>query len=153
MTLELHTDAFQQGATIPTLYTGEGADLSPPLKWSFPPLGTQSFVLICDDPDAPRQTYTHWLVFNLPAETQELAEGVTGTAGLPNGTRQGTNDFGQLDYGGPLPPPGSPPRYFFKLYALDCLLKLASGATKHELLEAMKGHILDDAEIMGIYER
>ena len=153
MTLELHCDAFEHGAPIPSQYTGDGADHSPPLRWSMPPLGTRSFALICDDPDAPRQTYTHWIVFNLPAETQELPEGATARSGLPTGTRQGTNDFGQLDYGGPLPPPGRPHRYFFKLFALDCELNLASGATKHDVLEAMRGHILDDAEIMGVYER
>ena len=153
MTLEIHCDAFQQGETIPVKYTGDGADLSPPLKWIMPPLGTKTFALICDDPDAPHQTFTHWIVFNLPFETNSLPEGTTAQSGLPAGAKQGINDFGQLDYGGPLPPPGPQHRYFFKLYALDCELDLHSGATKHEVLEAMKRHILGDAEIMGTYER
>jgi Raf kinase inhibitor-like YbhB/YbcL family protein len=153
MTLELHSSAFRQGETIPIQFTGEGADQLPPLHWTMAPLGTKSFAIICDDPDAPYQTFTHWIAFNIPATSQQLPEGATSRSGLPSGTLQGMNNSDQLDYSGPLPPPGSPHRYFFKLYALDSFLDLGEGATKQDVLEAMKGHILGDAEIMGIYQR
>ena len=119
MTLELTSTAFADRAAVPKLYTGDGRNASPPLQWREPPAGTHSLALICEDPDAPRGTFTHWVVYNVPAETQELSEGLPAEATLPNGTTQGTNDFGKLGYGGPAPPPGKPHRYFFKLYALD----------------------------------
>jgi Raf kinase inhibitor-like YbhB/YbcL family protein len=93
MTLKIRSAAFQQGKIIPVQYTGDGADLPPPLQWIMPPLGTKSFALICDDPDAPRQAYTHWIVFNLPVGTDSLPEGATANAGLPDGTKQRTNNF------------------------------------------------------------
>ena len=153
MSIELTSTAFQAGATIPKQYTGDGADQSPPLHWSEPPSGTKSIALICDDPDAPRGTWVHWVLFNLPAQTRELEEGVPTTETLGNGAKQGKNDFGNIGYGGPAPPKGKPHRYFFKLYALDVTLDLPPGATKAQLEDAMKGHILAEGQLMGTYKR
>jgi Raf kinase inhibitor-like YbhB/YbcL family protein len=153
MAIELSSTAFPQGATIPKQYTGDGADQSPPLAWTDPPAGSQCLALICDDPDAPRGTWVHWVLFNLPARTPGLEEAVPTTATLADGAKQGKNDFGNLGYGGPAPPKGKPHRYFFKLYALDAAVDLPSGATKAQLVDAMKGHILAQAELMGIYGR
>jgi Raf kinase inhibitor-like YbhB/YbcL family protein len=147
MNLELTTTAFAEGANIPREHTGDGANSAPPLKWPDPPPGTRSFALICDDPDAPRGTWVHWVLFNLPADQRELASAV------PASAKQGKNDFGKLGYGGPAPPPGKPHRYFFKLYALDTVLDLNAGASKAQLLAAMKGHILAEGQLMGRYGR
>ena len=108
MSIDLSSTAFQQGATIPKHYTGDGAESSPPLRWSDPPSGTKSLALICDDPDAPRGTWVHWVLFNLPAHTRELEEGVPTTETLGDGAKQGKNDFGDIGYGGPGPPKGKP---------------------------------------------
>lgn len=153
MSIELTSTAFQPGATIPKQYTGDGADQSPPLHWSEPPQGTKSLALICDDPDAPRGTWVHWVLFNLPAQTRELEKGVPTKQTLDSGAKQGKNDFDQIGYGGPAPPKGKPHRYFFKLYALDTVLDLPPGATKAQLVEAMKGHILAEGQLMGKYGR
>jgi hypothetical protein len=153
MTIELTSTSFQPGATIPKQYTGDGADRSPLLRWSEPPSGTKSLALICDDPDAPRGTWVHWVLFNLPAQARELEEGVPTTETLGNGAKQEKNDFGNIGYGGPAPPKGKPHRYFFKLYALDTALDLPPGATKAQLVNAMKGHILADGQLMGTYGR
>ena len=153
MALELTSTAFQEGATIPEQYTGDGRNASPPLKWGDLPAGTRSLALVCEDPDAPRGTFTHWTAFNLPAEARELSEDVPVEPTLPNGTAQGTNDFGKVGYGGPKPPPGKPHRYFFKLYALDRRLDLQAGAGKEDLRAAMKGHVLAEGQLMGTYGR
>ena len=153
MSIELTSTAFQPGETIPKQYTGDGVDQSPPLRWSEPPPGTKSIALICDDPDAPRGTWVHWVLFNLPPESRALEESVPTTATLGNGAMQGKNDFGNIGYGGPAPPKGKPHRYFFKLYALDVAVDLPTGATKAELEKAMKGHILAEGELMGNYKR
>ena len=153
MSIEVTSTAFQQGTTIPKQYTGDGADQSPPLRWSEPPSGTKSIALICDDPDAPRGTWVHWVLFNLPTQTRELEEGVPTTATLPSGAKQGKNDFGNIGYGGPAPPKGKAHRYFFKLYALGVDVDLAPGATKAQLEDAMKGHILAEGQLMGTYKR
>ena len=153
MTLQLTSSAFGEGQTIPAKHTGDGQDTSPPLAWSNPPAGTTSFALICDDPDAPRGTWVHWVLFNLPGDLHELKEGVPAEGTLGNGARQGKNDFGNLGYGGPAPPRGKPHRYFFKLYALDTKLDLPAGATKNQLLAAMKGHALAEGQLMGKYQR
>jgi Raf kinase inhibitor-like YbhB/YbcL family protein len=150
MALELTSTAFSEGATIPKQYTGDGKDTSPPLRWSDPPGQARSFALICDDPDAPRGTWVHWVLFNLPADTRALSEGVAETH---LGARQGKNDFGKLGYGGPAPPKGRPHRYYFKLYALDAMLDLPAGATKEHLLAAMEGHIVAEGQLMGRYQR
>jgi Raf kinase inhibitor-like YbhB/YbcL family protein len=130
MSLKINSTAFREGETIPKQYTGDGKDLSPPLQWGVPPDGTRSLALICDDPDAPRGTWVHWVLFNLPSDVRALDEGVPPKETLANGTRQGKNDFGKVGYGGPAPPRGKPHRYFFKLYALDTVLDLQAGATK-----------------------
>jgi Raf kinase inhibitor-like YbhB/YbcL family protein len=153
MALELISTAFQQGEAIPQQYTGDGRNASPPLKWSNPPGGTRSLALVCDDPDAPRGTFTHWVVFNLPAESRELSEGVPADATLPNGTVQGTNGFGKIGYSGPSPPPGKPHHYFFKLFALDRQLDLKPGATEDQLLAAALVHVLAETQLMGTYAR
>jgi Raf kinase inhibitor-like YbhB/YbcL family protein len=153
MTIELTSKAFQPGGTIPKQYTGDGVDRSPPLAWSEPPAGTQSLALICEDPDAPRGTWVHWVLFNLPAQSRELEEGLPTTETLGNGAKQGTNDFGNIGYGGPAPPKGKPHRYFFKLYALDGAVALPAGATKSKLMDALKGHILAQGQLLGQYGR
>jgi Raf kinase inhibitor-like YbhB/YbcL family protein len=153
MALELSSKGFAQGQPIPAHYTGDGSDLSPPLAWRDPPEGTVSFALICDDPDAPRGTFTHWLLFNLPAQVRELSEGIPAEGTLPNGAAQGKNDFGKAGYGGPAPPPGKPHRYYFKLFALGKRLDLKPGTTKAQLQKAMEGHILAEATLMGTYGR
>jgi Raf kinase inhibitor-like YbhB/YbcL family protein len=151
--MRISTTAFGDGQPIPQQHTGDGSDLSPPLAWSDAPAATKAFALIADDPDAPRGTWVHWVLFNLPSDATSLAEGVPPTKTLPNGARQGTNDFGKIGYGGPAPPRGKPHRYFFKLYALDATLSLAEGATKAQLEVAMRGHVLEQAQVMGTYQR
>jgi Raf kinase inhibitor-like YbhB/YbcL family protein len=152
--MELTSTAFQEGVTIPKLNTGDGKDISPLLRWSGAPGNTQSFALICDDPDAPRkEPWVHWVLFNLPANSHELLEGLPASETLASGGTQGTNDFGKIGYGGPAPPPGKPHRYYFKLYALDTMLNLKEGATKQQLEQEMKGHILASAQLMGKYGR
>jgi len=153
MKIELSSTAFDEEANIPKQYTGDGKNVSPPLRWSDPPPETKSFALICDDPDAPRGTWVHWVLFNLPAEKRQLEEAVPAQKGLDNGAKQGKNDFGKVGYGGPSPPAGKPHRYFFKLYALDTTLDLAPEATKDQLLAAMKGHVLAEGQLMGRYGR
>ncbi len=152
--MQVTSTAFDEGATIPKQYTGDGKDASPPLRWSGAPGGTKSFALICDDPDAPRkEPWVHWVLFNLPADTKELPEGVPAKETLSSGAKQGKNDFGKIGYGGPAPPKGKPHRYFFKIYALDTMLDLKEGATKQQLETAVKGHILAQGQLMGKYER
>jgi len=153
MNLQLTSSAFENGQPIPKRHTGDGEDVSPSLVWSDPPKETKAFALICDDPDAPRGTWVHWVMFNLPAHARELAEAVPISATLTTGAKQGTNDFGNLGYGGPAPPRGKPHRYFFKLYALDRTLDLAAGATKDQILAACQGHILTEAQLMGKHQR
>lgn len=152
MAFELKSTAFAQGEAIPRLYTCDGQDISTPLAWSDPPPDTQSFAIICDDPDAPVGNWIHWVLYNLPGNTRSLAENIPPDAELPDGSRHGTNSWGRLGYGGPSPPGGTH-RYFFKLFALDTVLELLSGAAKEQLLDAMEGHVLAEAELMGVYSR
>lgn len=151
--MNLTSPAFADGRRIPVNHTCDGADISPPLQWSAVPPGTKSFALICDDPDAPRSTWVHWVLYNLPSTLRELPEHVPGAETLPSGARQGVSDFKRIGYGGPCPPPGKPHRYFFKLYALDSDLNLRPGATKAALLKAMEGRVVAEAALMGWYER
>jgi Raf kinase inhibitor-like YbhB/YbcL family protein len=153
MAFSISSAAFQNGGDIPRKFTCEGADVSPELSWTAPPSGTQSVALIADDPDAPVGTWTHWVLYDLPPTTTALPENVAKMDELPSGGRQGRNDFKKIGYGGPCPPPGKPHRYFFKLYALDSKLNLKPGASKQELEQAMQGHILQRAELMGKYHR
>jgi Raf kinase inhibitor-like YbhB/YbcL family protein len=151
-TMKLESSAFVHKQSIPSQYTCDGRDISPPLAWDEPPAGTRSLVLICDDPDAPGKTWVHWVVYNLPPEVRSLPENVPQDNPLPKGALQGINDFGTTTYGGPCPPSGTH-RYFFKLYALDRVLELPKGATKAQVESAMKGHILAQAELIGHYHR
>ncbi|MFQ5851615.1 MAG: YbhB/YbcL family Raf kinase inhibitor-like protein [Candidatus Binatia bacterium] len=153
MAMEIKSAAFPNGGDIPRKYTCDGTDVSPPLRWENPPPGTKGFALIADDPDAPVGTWVHWVVYDLPVETKELAEGVSTAEILPSGAKQGTNDFRKVGYGGPCPPPGPAHRYFFKLYALDIQTNLKPRSTKQQLLDAIKGHILAEAQLMGRYKR
>ena len=153
MAFELTSSAFKEGELIPKKYTCEGPDASPLLRWGNPPQGTRSFALIADDPDAPVGTWVHWVIFNLPADARELPEGVPTQEALPNGARQGLNDFKRVGYGGPCPPPGKPHRYYFKLYALDRVLDLKPRVTKAQVLDASKGHVLAEAQLIGRFAR
>jgi Raf kinase inhibitor-like YbhB/YbcL family protein len=155
MALTLTSSAFKHGEAIPSQHTCEGDDVSPPLAWDDVPDGTKSFALIVDDPDAPdpkapKIVWVHWLVYNLPTDARELAEGAA-KSGLPRGAATGVNDFKHDSYGGPCPPVGRH-RYFHKLYALDTTLSLKS-PSKAQLEAAMKGHVLAQAELIGTYQK
>lgn len=150
--MKIKSSAFKHGEKIPRKYTCDGENISPPLTWENIPQETVTLTIISDDPDAPSKTWTHWLIFNIPPELSSLPEGVETVGEFENGIIQGINDFGSLGYGGPCPPFGVH-RYYFKLYALDKRLDLEPGATKEELLEAMKGHIIEKTEIIGLYSR
>lgn len=151
-TLKLTSPAFDQGATIPAVYTCDGQNISPPLAWDGVPQGTRALALIVEDPDAPVGTYTHWVLYDLPPTLTALPEGVPLGERPPVGGAQGKNDARQLGYFGPCPPSGSH-RYIFTLYALNASTNLAPGASKRELLQAMQGHILAQGELMGRYQR
>ena len=153
MTFSIFSSSFSQGGEIPRKFTCDGADVSPELSWTDAPVGTQSFALIADDPDAPVGIWTHWVLYDLPAQATGLPEGVSKVDEVPSGGRQGRNDFRKIGYGGPCPPPGKPHRYFFKLYALDGMLNLKPGSSKQEVEQAMQNHILSRAELMGKYQR
>ena len=153
MSFRLQSTAFANGSEIPKKYTCEGTDLSPALSWDGLPAGTHSLALIADDPDAPMGTWTHWVIWNIPAQVGGLAEGAAKAEVLENGARQGRNDFKRVGYGGPCPPPGKAHRYFFKLYALDAKLDVKAGAGRSELETAMKQHVLAETEWMGTYRR
>ncbi len=153
MAFTLRTADFAHGANIPQAFTCDGEDRSPALEWSGAPAGTKTFALIADDPDAPVGTWVHWVIYNIPAAVPSLTGGVEKKEQLPDGSRQGRNDFRKIGYNGPCPPPGKGHRYFFKLYALSAELTLAPGATKAEVERAMGGHVLGQAEWMGKYQR
>ncbi|MEW5806960.1 MAG: YbhB/YbcL family Raf kinase inhibitor-like protein [Acidobacteriota bacterium] len=152
MEIKMKSHAFEEGGMIPSKYTCDGEDISPPLSWSAMPEGTKSLALISDDPDAPMGTWVHWVIFNLPPDVSELPENVPKQRTLPNGGKQGANDFRKIGYGGPCPPGGTH-RYYFKLYALDTMLSLDAGVTKKQILKAMEGHILAEGRLMGKYKR
>jgi Raf kinase inhibitor-like YbhB/YbcL family protein len=149
----VRAEAFDPGADIPRKFSCQGSDTSPALVWTDPPAATLSLVLIVDDPDAPAGTWVHWVLYDLPPKTRRLSEALPPTAEVAGGGRQGANDFGKTGYGGPCPPPGKSHRYFFKLYALDTRVSLKAGATKPDVEQAMKGHILAKTEVMGRYRR
>jgi hypothetical protein len=153
MSFKLSSTAFVPGGMIPKQFSCDGTDLSPALEWSGAPENTRSFSLIADDPDAPVGTWVHWVLYDLPADAKQLAEGVPKDELLSNGAHQGKNDFRRIGYGGPCPPPGPAHRYFFKMYALDAKLNLKAGASKAEVEKAMVGHILAQATLMGRYQR
>lgn len=154
MTMRLSSRAFSEGGAIPSQYSCEGSDISPHLQWEGVPDNTRSLVLIVDDPDAPdpkapKMTWVHWVLYNLPPETRELPEAIV-PADLPAGTGEGVNDWKRTGYGGPCPPIGRH-RYFHKLYALDTLLDGLNRPTKVEVERAMKGHVIAQAVLMGTY--
>ena len=154
MPLQITSPAFSDGVEIPSKYTCEGDDVSPPLTFAGVPAGTKSLVLIVDDPDAPdpkapKMTYVHWVLFDLPPDTSEIVEGMVA---LPTGTKSGLNDWKRPGYGGPCPPIGRH-RYFFKLYALDARLEGLSAATKADVLAAMQGHVLAETQMVGTYQK
>jgi Raf kinase inhibitor-like YbhB/YbcL family protein len=151
--ITLASPAFKAGSAIPRQYSCDGSDVSPPLAWKNAPALTRSLALIADDPDAPGGTWVHWVIYDLPAVANELAEGIARGATLTSGARQGLNDFGQIGYGGPCPPPGPAHRYFFRLYALDTETGLKPGASKTQLLDRIRGHVLGQVELMGRYGR
>jgi len=157
MGIKLESTAFAAGQRIPRLYSGEGKDISPALRWSGVPEGTKELAMIMDDPDAPRpEPWVHWVIYKILPQTRELAEGIETKAELSNpaGALQGKNTAGGTGYQGPMPPPGhGVHHYHFKLYALDTKLRLPAGADKKTLLAAMKGHILEQTELVGTYQR
>jgi Raf kinase inhibitor-like YbhB/YbcL family protein len=151
--MQVNSKLISPGGEFPKRETCDGQNTSPQLAWSGAPAGTKSFALILDDPDAPGGTFTHWLVWNIPAGTHELPENLPKTVELTDGARQGRNDFGKAGYGGPCPPPGKPHRYFFRLFALDNAPAVKAGAAREELERALQGHILARGELMGRYGR
>jgi Raf kinase inhibitor-like YbhB/YbcL family protein len=153
MTLSLSSPIFQEGEDFPITYTCDGQDISPPLTWDEPPSETQSFALIMDDPDASGGVFTHWLLFNMPADSRELPEAVPLDNELANGALQGKNGFGAIGYGSPCPPAGSAHHYRFTLYALDQTLDLMMGASRKQVIDAITGHILAWGQLTGIYQR
>jgi Raf kinase inhibitor-like YbhB/YbcL family protein len=151
--LVLTSSAFADGATIPTRYTADGNNTSPPLAWNDPPDGTKSFALVCEDPDAPAGRFVHWLAWDIKADSRTLKPGVSHTGDASSGVHQGENGFGAIGYGGPSPPPGRPHRYVFRLYALDDRPVLEPCATRDELDRAILGHVLAESVLMGKYGR
>ena len=152
--LEIESPAFKNGEKIPEVYTCDGKDISPKLIFRQIPARAKTLVLIMDDPDAPMGTWVHWVVYNIPVSVKELQKDFPKKALLSNGTIQGKNSWGKIGYGGPCPPkPTGEHRYFFKLYAIDTVLNLPQGATKQEVLKAIKEHIVAQAVLMGRYSR
>jgi Raf kinase inhibitor-like YbhB/YbcL family protein len=155
---QIESNTFTDGQMIPALYTCAGKNFSPELKWKGVPAKTKTFALVCEDPDALLQTWVHWVIFNipvkkaLPGDIYELLENFPRDAKLTNGIQQGANDFKKIGYDGPCPPSGIH-RYYFKLYALDCVLDLPSGIMKSQLEKAMKGHVLAWTQMMGTFTK
>jgi len=150
MELSVQSTGFSEGEMIPVKYTCDGEDVSPPLQWSAGPDGTRSYAVIADDPDAPVGTWVHWVIYDIPPDTRTLAEAVAGSEKV-EGCLQGKNDFKRFGYGGPCPPGGTH-RYYFRVYALDTLIR-SSGLTKKQLMKKMDGHILGSGQLMGRYAR
>lgn len=143
----------RNGENIPKKYTCDSLDISPAIRWGDVPPYTESFAIICIDPDAPGRIWTHWVIFNIPADTGRLEENTAKVNILPGGITQGVNDFGSYGYRGPCPPPGKSHRYVFTIYALDTKLSLGHNPTREKLLNAMRGHILSEARVIGTYKR
>lgn len=156
MGIAITSSSFIHKGDIPNKYTCEGQDISPQLSWTNVPSNAKSLVIIVDDPDAPdpnnpKMTWVHWVLYNLPAKDGELTEGIS-SINLPSGTLEGSNDWGNTGYGGPCPPIGTH-RYFHKIYALDIVLPNLNSPTKAQLLDAMKNNVIDQAEIIGKYKK
>lgn len=148
----VRSESFSDGGAIPRRCTCDGANLSPHLRWQTAPVGTKSFAMVMDDPDAPID-FTHWLVWNIAPGVRELAEGASSQGSMPAGSVEGRNSFGRLGYGGPCPPRGNPHHYFFRVYALDIRLDLSAGATRKQVESATSGHVLAQGQIVGTYQR
>ena len=154
MVIEVLSAAFKEAEVIPVQYTCDDANVSPPLRWGRIPKDSQSLAIICEDPDAPSGVFVHWVIFNLPPIVSDLPEAAPKTETLvESGAIQGRNDFDNIGYDGPCPPPGKPHRYFFHLYALDTKLQLEAGATKQDFERASNGHVIATGHIMGTYKR
>jgi Raf kinase inhibitor-like YbhB/YbcL family protein len=151
--LKVSSTALAQGQPIPQEFTCQGKNISPALQWTNAPVGTKSFALIMDDPDAPAGTWVHWVIYDLPGTAAGIAGNIAAVEEPTSGGRQGVNSFHRVGYGGPCPPAGSAHRYFFRVYALDGMLKLNAKATRAAVDQAMKGHILAEGELMGTYRR
>lgn len=147
--MKLESLAFKNGGNIPDKYSHERGNVSPPLAWDGVPRSAKSLALIVDDPDAPRGTFVHWLVYDIPPELSRLLEGA-GSGRLTDGAREGRNSFGEVGYDGPQPPSGTH-RYFFRLYALDSKIEAPSGARREQIERAMRGHVIEECELMGKY--
>lgn len=152
MAMQMTSKAFQDGGAIPQKHACEGEDISPALEWTSVPDDAMTLALIADDPDASEGPWVHWVLYNVPAHILEISENLPRKGQLENGIMQGQNDFKNTGYGGPCPPSGTH-RYVFKLHALDKELELPPGATKRQLLQAMEGHILDRAQLVGTYSK
>jgi Raf kinase inhibitor-like YbhB/YbcL family protein len=151
--LKLQSSAFAPDSAIPAAYTAKGSDASPPLRWSGAPPETKTYALIMHDPDAVSGDFAHWVMFNIPAARTELAEDTPHTGDLTDGCVQGRNDFDRIGYGGPNPPPGKPHRYHFELFALDDAVTLDSGVRRAAVEQAMKGHVLARAALVGTFRK
>ena len=151
--LTVKSDAFENNGYIPDRYSCDAQDFSPALSWDEVPSGTKSFALICEDPDAPFKIWTHWVIFNIPADSRSLKENITVEELKQLGIVQGKNDFGSLGYKGPCPPQGKPHRYVFNLYALDTVLSSEEGVDKGQLITAMQGHIIAESKTIASYQR
>ena len=152
MALQLTSRAFKEGELIPSHYTADGDDVTPPLAWTNVPAETKSFALICQDPDAASGSFCHWVIYNIPSNVTNFPEAFPSLNSLPNGTKQGANDFGGIGYRGPDPPSGIH-RYIFKLYALTSVLDLEAGATKDRLEKMMQRRMVAEAQLTGKYGR
>ncbi len=151
--LKLQSTAFKEGERVPDKYTCNGENISPPLSWNKTENTFKSWALILEDPDAPRGIFTHWVIYNIPANITSLPEAVPTTEKIQNGALQGKNDAMKLGYTGPCPPPGPVHHYNFNLYALDNMLNLSAGASKQQLLDTIQGHIISQGKLTGIYQR
>jgi len=152
MKIQVISSAFAEDQPIPSRHSVNAENISPALQWSGVPAAAKSLALICDDPDAPMGTWVHWVIYDISPSTPGLPEGVAKSPELPDGARQGANDFGRIGFDGPGPPPGKPHRYFFKLYALDAKIDPKPGATKKDLVKIMEGHVLAEGQLMGTYQ-
>jgi Raf kinase inhibitor-like YbhB/YbcL family protein len=149
--LNFSSPAFQDQEIIPLKYTCKDKNLSPGFKWSTPPIGTKSFAITCQDPDAPHGTFIHWIIYNIPTDLSGIAEGIEKKEVLTDGSRQGTNSFNRIGYDGPCPPPRQTHHYIFTLYALDSNILLPPGSTFQEFEKAAKGHVLQMSEWIGLF--
>jgi Raf kinase inhibitor-like YbhB/YbcL family protein len=153
LSFTLISDAFRNGGSIPPVYTCRGQGISPRLSWSNVPSGVRSFALVLEDPDAPGGAFSHWVVYNIPADKRELPSSLPSTPSLPDGTRQGINDFRKTGYGAPCPPPGKAHRYRFRIYALRALLTPPAMMDRTTLLQAIRDQVIEAAELLGFFER